>query len=540
VDGAGYLPARGEMAISEAPSNVASVVIANAATIHHNLSVPVLYEHAVRRGEGKLLQGGTFAVRSGERTGRSPKDKFIVKTPDISEHVWWGNHNQPMDPATFERIRVKALKYLKDKELYVQDCVVAQDPDHRRTVRVITEQAYHSLFARTMFIPSDPMSQDADPDITILHAPFLQLDGEMDGVRSDAVIALNLTEGIILIAGTAYAGEMKKSVFSAMNYYLPLEGVLSLHSAANVDPHTGKTALFFGLSGTGKTTLSTDPERLLIGDDEHAWTESGVFNIEGGCYAKVIRLSEEAEPDIFETTHDFGTILENVIYDESTREVDLDDDSLTENTRGSYPLASLRNVYEEEVAPHPTHVILLTADAFGVMPPVARLTTEQSLYHFLSGYTCKLAGTELGVTDPETTFSPCYGAPFMALNPTVYAELLEQRLKMTGAETWLINTGWTGGKFGVGKRISIQETRKMVRAVLQGGFDGATFRKDPVFGFEVPTTCPGVDSKLLAPREMWADKAAYDQVYEALGAKFRGNFEQFRNMVGPAVANAGP
>ncbi len=528
------------MGILGATDNVASIVLAQAATVHHNLSVPVLYEHAVLRHEGKLLQGGTFAVFSGERTGRSPKDKYVVRTPEISEHVWWGQHNQPISVDIFERLRAKAVAYLRDREIYVQDTVVAQDPHHRKTVRVITEQAYHSLFARTMFIPSEPQPADHRPDITILHCPFLQLDGGEDGVRSDAVVALNLTEGIILIAGTAYAGEMKKSVFTAMNYYLPLDGVLSLHSAANVDPRTGKSALFFGLSGTGKTTLSTDPERLLIGDDEHAWTQHGIFNIEGGCYAKTIRLSKEAEPDIFEQTSEFGTILENVIFDEETREVDLDDDSVTENTRGSYPLGSLRNVYADEVAPHPAHVILLTADAFGVMPPIARLTPEQALYHFLSGYTCKLAGTEMGLTDPETTFSPCYGAPFMALNPTVYAELLEQRLKMTGAETWLINTGWTGGKYGVGKRIAIQETRKMVRAVLNDGLRGVEFRRDPLFGFDVPVTAPGVDSRLLTPREMWSDAEEYDRVYAGLAEKFRANFAQFRGLVRPEVAQAGP
>ena len=528
------------MVISGAPNNVASIVMSNASAIHHNLSVPVLYEHAVRRNEGKLLQGGTFAVFSGERTGRSPKDKYVVRTPEISEHVWWGQHNQPISVDTFDGLRAKALAYLEGREIYVQDTVVAQDPHHRKTVRVITEQAYHSLFARTMFIPSEAKSADHQPDITILHCPFLQLEGESDGVRSAAVVALNLTEGIILIAGTAYAGEMKKSVFTAMNYYLPLDGVLSLHSAANVDPRTGKSALFFGLSGTGKTTLSTDPERLLIGDDEHAWTQHGIFNIEGGCYAKTIRLSREAEPDIFEQTSEFGTILENVIFDEDTREVDLDDDSVTENTRGSYPLGSLRNVYEDEVAPHPAHVILLTADAFGVMPPIARLTPEQALYHFLSGYTCKLAGTEMGLTDPETTFSPCYGAPFMALNPTVYAELLEQRLKMTGAETWLINTGWTGGKYGVGKRIAIQETRKMVRAVLNDGLRGVEFRRDPLFGFEVPVTAPGVDSRLLHPREVWGDAEEYDRVYTGLADKFKANFAQFRSLVRPEVAAAGP
>lgn len=528
------------MGISSATENIASIVMSNAAAVHHNLSVPVLYEHAVRRREGKLVQGGTFAVFSGERTGRSPRDKFVVRTPEISEHVWWGQHNQPIPVDTFERLRAKAVAYLKGREIYVQDTVVAQDPHHRKNVRVITEQAYHSLFARTMFIPSERKPPEQKPDITIVHCPFLQLEGEEDGVRSDAVVALNLTEGTILIAGTAYAGEIKKSVFTAMNYYLPLDGVLSLHSAANVDPRTGRSALFFGLSGTGKTTLSTDPERLLIGDDEHAWTQHGIFNIEGGCYAKTIRLSKDAEPDIFEQTTEFGTILENVIFDEDTREVDLDDDSVTENTRGSYPLESLHNVYRDQVAPHPSHVILLTADAFGVMPPIARLTPEQALYHFLSGYTCKLAGTEMGLTEPETTFSPCYGAPFMALNPTVYAELLEQRLRMTGAETWLINTGWTGGKYGVGKRIAIQETRKMVRAVLNDGLRTVEFRRDPVFGFDVPVTAPGVDSRLLNPREMWSDPEEYDRVYSGLAEKFHANFGQFRNLVRPDVAQAGP
>ncbi|MGE5595412.1 MAG: phosphoenolpyruvate carboxykinase (ATP), partial [Hyphomicrobiales bacterium] len=323
------------MAISEAPHDVSELVLANANTVHRNLSSPILYEYAIRRHEGKLLTGGTFAVRSGARTGRSPNDKFVVKTPEISEHVWWGANNQPMDPRTYEHIKQRIVKHLKDRELFLQDCVVAQDPQHQKTVRVITENAYHALFARTMFIPSKPLPPGEQPDITILHAPSLGLSPDADNTNSDAVVALNVTEGEILIAGTAYAGEMKKSVFTAMNYYLPLDGVLSLHSSANVDPRTGKTALFFGLSGTGKTTLSTDPERLLIGDDEHAWTTEGVFNIEGGCYAKVIRLSKEAEPDIFETTELFGTILENVIFDEESRVVDLDDDSITENTRGS-------------------------------------------------------------------------------------------------------------------------------------------------------------------------------------------------------------
>ena len=522
-------------------SNISKRVISGARTVHHNLSSPVLYEHMVRKGEGKLLEGGTFAVRSGERTGRSPQDKFMIKAPDISEHVWWGKHNQPLDEATFDRIVEKVEKHFADRDVYVQDCYVSQDPEYRRTVRVVAEQAYHSLFARTMFVPREKLDDDQqDPGLTILHAPSLELEGLADGVNSDACVLLHMGRRMIVIAGTAYAGEMKKSVFTAMNYYLPLEGVLSLHSAANIDPRTGKTALFFGLSGTGKTTLSTDRERLLIGDDEHGWTQQGIFNIEGGCYAKVIRLREEAEPDIFEMTHEFGTILENVVFDEDTREPDLDDDTVTENTRGSYPLTSLGNVWDGEVAPHPSHVILLTADAFGVMPPVARLSTAQALYHFLSGYTSKLAGTEVGLTEPEATFSSCYGAPFMALNPTVYADLLAERLDATGAEVWLINTGWVGGGYGIGERIAIKETRKMVRAVLNGTLDGVEMRHDPVFGFDVPTSCPGVDSRLLNPREMWPDQAAYDEVYTNLADKFSKNFEQFRPLVTQAVTEAGP
>jgi phosphoenolpyruvate carboxykinase (ATP) len=528
------------MAIAEAPSHISARVLASASAVHRNLSVPVLYEHAVKRNEGKLLQGGSFAVRSGPRTGRSPKDKFVVKTPDVSEHVWWGQHNQPMTPDVFEKVREQVVRYLAGKELYVQDCRVAQDPGYKRTVRVISEQAYHSMFARTMFIPDEQLAPGEEPQLTILHAPFMHFDDGMEGLNSDAVIALHFGEGLIVIAGTAYAGEMKKSVFTAMNYYLPLEGVLSLHSAANMNPRTGRTALFFGLSGTGKTTLSTDSELVLIGDDEHAWTETGIFNIEGGCYAKVIRLSPEAEPDIFETTRDFGTLLENVVFDEDSRFPDLDDDSITENTRGSYPLELLRNAYDRPVAPHPSHVILLTADAFGVMPPLARLSREQALYHFLSGYTSKLAGTETGVNEPQTTFSACFGAPFMALQPTLYAQLLEKRLKLTGAQTWLVNTGWVAGPPGVGHRIAIQETRKMVRAILNNSFEGVTFRKDPVFGFEVPNAVPGVEPKLLTPREMWEDQDAYDAKYAELAKKFRENFEQFRPLVSHEVAAAGP
>ena len=532
--------------MTEAPirRELSQQVIDGAAAVHRNLSTPVLYEHAVRAGEGKLLQGGTFAVRTGSRTGRSPKDKYIVRTPETTEHVWWGVHNQPMEASTFEHLRAKVVDYLQGKDLYLQDCSVSQDPSHRRSVRVISEQAYHSLFARTMFIPNEesgfePPAATA-PDLTIIHAPFLELGGEADGISSDAVIALHLEEGLVLIAGTAYAGEMKKAVFTAMNYYLPLNDALSLHSAANLDPRTGKTAFFFGLSGTGKTTLSTDPDRILIGDDEHGWTDSGIFNIEGGCYAKVIRLSQEAEPVIFETTQDFGTILENVVFAEDARVVDLDDDAVTENTRGSYPLSMLSNAYQDRVAPHPSHVILLTADASGVMPPIARLSYPQALYHFLSGYTSKLAGTETGIDEPEATFSPCFGAPFMALHPVVYAGMLQQRLEQSGAEVWLINTGWVGGPYGVGHRVAIQDTRRMVRAILNDHLAHVETRTDDQFGFAVPLECPGVDANLLRPRAQWSDPAAYDAKYAALADLFRQSFETFRPYVSPEVAAAGP
>ncbi len=519
-------------------------VLAKAETVYRNLTTPVLYEHSVRAGEGKLLEGGSFAVRTGRRTGRSPQDKFVVRTPETAEHVWWGAHNQPMEPETFAHLQGRVLDYFAGKSLYVQDCTVSQDREQRRTVQVITEQAYHSIFARTMFIPNDEtgtaLPEGERADITILHAPFLELEGDADGVNSDAVVALHLEEGVVLIAGTAYAGEMKKAVFTAMNYYLPLTGVLTLHSAANMDPETGKTAFFFGLSGTGKTTLSTDPDRILIGDDEHAWSESGIFNIEGGCYAKVIRLSQEAEPVIFETMRDFGTILENVVFPEDSRRVDLDDDSLTENTRGSYPLSMLANAYQDGLAPHPSHVILLTADAFGVLPPMARLTYPQALYHFLSGYTSKLAGTETGIDEPQATFSACFGAPFMALNPTVYAEMLQQRLEMTGAQVWLINTGWVGGAYGVGHRVAIQDTRRMVHAILNDRLGAGAYRADAIFGFDVPVSCPGLDDGVLNPREQWQDTKSYDRSYRDLAALFRDNFDTFRPIVSAEVATGGP
>ena len=532
------------MVQAERSTELTQRILDGAGTIHRNLSTPVLYEHAVRAGEGQLLQGGSFAVRTGVRTGRSPKDKYIVRTSETSERVWWGEHNQPMDPDTFQHLKERCLEHLSGRELYVQDCTVSRDPSQRRSVRVVSEQAYHSVFARTMFLPNDETDAEIDPeqgaDLTVVHVPSLVLEGEPDGVNSDAVIALNLDEGVILISGTAYAGEMKKAVFTAMNYYLPLNGALSLHSAANLDPASGKPAFFFGLSGTGKTTLSTDPERILIGDDEHGWTEAGIFNIEGGCYAKVIRLSSDAEPVIFQTTRDFGTIMENVVYADDSRVVDLDDDSITENTRGSYPLSMLTNAYDGDLAPHPSHVILLTADASGVLPPMARLNHAQALYHFLSGYTSKLAGTETGIDEPEATFSPCFGAPFMALNPVVYAEMLQERLEQTGAAVWLVNTGWVGGPYGVGRRVAIQATRGMVSAILNDRLDSAPTSLDPLVGFQVPLECRGVQPALLQPREQWPDAEAYDARHARLAGLFRQNFDQFRPLVSAEVAAGGP
>ena len=524
--------------------DIGQQVIANATGVHRNLTPPVLYEHAVRAGEGRVLKGGSLAVQTGNRTGRSPQDKYVVRTANNAEEIWWGAHNQEMTVETFEHLKLRFLDYLRGKTLYLQDCMASQDPAHERRVRVITETAYHSLFGRTMFIPRDERgdeTMDSDrPELTILHAPFLKLAREADGINSEAVVALNLETGVVLIAGTAYAGEMKKSVFTAMNYYLPLAGALSLHCSANLDPDSGKTALFFGLSGTGKTTLSTEPSRVLIGDDEHAWTTRGISNIEGGCYAKLIRLSPEAEPMIHATTSQFGTLLENVVFNEESREPDLDDDSTTENTRGTYPLSALANVCQERVAPHPSHVILLTADAFGVMPPMAQLTSSQAVYHFLSGYTSKLAGTETGIDEPEATFSPCFGAPFMALHPTVYAEILRDRLEATGAQTWLINTGWVGGAYGVGHRIAIYDTRRMVQAILDNELGDVEFRSDPFFGFGVPLICPGVDPHVLNPREQWPDSDAYDAECAALADLFHQNFEGFRLLVSSNVATAGP
>ncbi len=498
--------------------------------IHRRLGVAALYEHAIHRGEGLLASGGPLVVRTGRHTGRSPGDKFIVREPSSANHIWWGAVNRPFDPQRFERLHRRVLAYLQSKARYVQDCLVGADPAYQHPIRVITETAWHSLFARTMFLPALPAAADDGrvfrPEFTMLHAPLFQAEPKRDGTRSGTFILMDFGRRLVLIGGTSYAGEIKKSVFTIMNYLLPLRGVLSMHCAANVGPK-GDAALFFGLSGTGKTSLSADPRRTLIGDDEHGWSDRGVFNFENGCYAKMIRLSPQAEPEIFATTRRFGTVLENVAIDPATRALDLDDDTLTENTRGAYPLDGIPNASPTRAAGHPANIVMLTCDAFGVLPPVARLSPEQARHHFLSGYTAKVAGTELGIVEPKATFSACFGAPFMALRPRVYADLLTEKITAHRAACWLINTGWTGGPYGVGRRIPIGQTRAMINAALSGALTEAPATPDPVFQLSAITRCPGVPERLLDPRSTWADPAAYDAKAAELAARFRDNATQF-------------
>ncbi|GAB4559914.1 MAG: phosphoenolpyruvate carboxykinase (ATP) [Anaerolineae bacterium] len=514
--------------------------IRNVNQVYWNLATPALYEEAIRRREGVIAHLGPLVVRTGHHTGRSPNDKFIVKESSSEDHIWWGKVNRPFDEARFDALYHRLLAYLQGKDLFVQDCFVGAHPKYRLPIRVITETAWHSLFARNMFLIAKPEElENFAPAFTVINVSRFHAVPELDGTNSEVFILVNFGKRLILIGGTSYAGEIKKSIFTIMNYLLPSQNVLSMHCSANVGPD-GDVALFFGLSGTGKTTLSADPERALIGDDEHGWNDDGVFNFEGGCYAKVIRLSPTAEPEIYQTTRRFGTILENVAIDIRTRRLDLDDDSLTENTRAAYPVNYLPKVIEEGVAGHPNNIIFLTADAFGVMPPIARLTTEQAMYHFLSGYTAKVAGTEKGITDPVATFSTCFGAPFMALHPRVYANLLGEKINRHNVKVWLVNTGWTGGPFGVGHRMEIAYTRAMVRAALSGALDDVPTVQDPIFGLHVPVTCPGVPESVLRVRETWASPEAYDQQAVKLAAMFHKNFTQFAGEVGREIVEAGP
>ncbi len=504
-----------------------------------NLGRAQLYEEAIRRGEGVLSRDGALIVETGRHTGRAAKDKFIVRDAETESQVWWGAINQPMEEERFSALLADVARHFADREAFLEELVAGADPDYRIAVDVVTERAWHALFARTMLIvPADP-ARRPESRFTILHAPSFAADPARHGCRSETVIALDFTRRLVIIAGTAYAGEIKKSVFTILNYLLPPQGVMPMHCSANVGER-GDVAIFFGLSGTGKTTLSADPRRRLIGDDEHGWSDNGVFNFEGGCYAKMIRLSAEAEPDIYAAVHRFGAVLENVVFDPEARTIDFDDAALTENTRGAYPLAFIANHVPENRAGHPENIVMLTADAFGVLPPIARLTPEQAMYHFISGYTAKVAGTEMGVTEPQATFSACFGAPFMPRHPGVYGDLLRRRIAERGVNCWLVNTGWTGGPHGVGHRMPIKATRAMLDAALSGALNDVPTRIDPNFGIAVPVAVPGVDSRLLDPRGTWPDPAAYDAKAAELVRLFNENFAQFADAVDEKIRAAAP
>lgn len=512
----------------------------NLKTIYWTLPTPALYEEALKRNEGIMAHLGPLVVRTGQYTGRSPNDKFIVDEPTTHDQIWWGDINRPFDMDRFDELHRRMAAYLQGKDVFVQDCWCGADPEYRMPIRIITQYAWHSLFARNMFIQAKPEELiNHQPEFVVIDCPGFHAFPELDKTNSDVFILVNFAEGLVLIGGTEYAGEIKKSVFTAMNYFLPFEDVLPMHCSANYGTKED-VALFFGLSGTGKTTLSADESRTLIGDDEHGWSENGVFNFEGGCYAKVIRLSPTAEPEIYQTTRRFGTILENVCMDTNTRILNLNDAGLTENTRAAYPISHIPNATRDGRGGHPKKIIFLTADAFGVLPPVSKLSLEQTMYHFISGYTAKIAGTERGVTEPQATFSACFGAPFMSQHPSVYADLLGKKISEHDVECWLINTGWTGGPYGEGHRIEIAYTRAMVNAALEDKFEKASYVEDPIFGVQIPTSCPDVPSDLLIPKQTWSDAAAYDAQADKLAAMFVENFSQFEDDVPDAVKSAGP
>lgn len=512
--------------------------VAGTGDVYWNLPPAELYEHALRRNEGSLSESGALVCSTGAHTGRSPQDKFFVEDGESRPHIDWGRVNVPISPDHFDRLHSRVIEHYREKDIYVRDMYAGAADDSRIAIRVITETAWHNLFASQLFIRPQPGTTAAhEPQFTILNAPTCLADPATDGTRSGTFVVLNLSKGLILIGGTAYAGEIKKSIFTLMNYLLPLRGVLSMHCSANVG-EAGDVALFFGLSGTGKTTLSADPLRRLIGDDEHGWSDSGIFNVEGGCYAKCIQLSARKEPQIFKAIR-FDSVLENVVTDPATREIDFDDASLTENTRAAYPVSHIDNAVIPGIGGHPKHVLFLTCDAFGVLPPIARLSRDQAMYHFISGYTAKVAGTEEGVTEPEATFSACFGAPFLPLPAQKYATMLGERLKKHDATCWLVNTGWSGGEYGVGERMSLPSTRAMIKAALAGKLENVSFREDSVFGLSMPESCPGVDAALLDPRVTWRDKAAYDKKARELAGRFARNFERFTD-VPASIAAAGP
>src|SRR2546429_2674732 len=512
--------------------------LVNLGSINWNLAPPVLIEHALARGEGVLASNGAFDATTGPHTGRSPKDKFIVSNEEYAAKIWWGENNHPLSQEHFEAVRASLAAYLQGRDVYVLDAAAGADPDYRMPLQVITELAWHNLFARQLFLRANESDLNTErPGFTILCVPNFRTDPRIDSTRSETAIILDFEERLALIAGTQYAGEMKKSIFTVLNFLLPAEGVLPMHCSANVGS-AGDVALFFGLSGTGKTSLSADTSRFLIGDDEHGWGDNGIFNFEGGCYAKCINLSKKYEPQIWNAIR-FGAVYENVVVDPITREPDYSDDSLTENTRAAYPVDFIDNVIESGRGGHPGAIIFLSADSFGVLPPISKLTTEQAMYYFLSGYTSKLAGTEKGVTTPQATFSSCFGAAFLPLQPIEYANLLRERIEKYRVRCYLINTGWTGGSFGIGQRININYTRSMVQAAISGDLDRVEMVTDPIFGLRMPTLCPGVPGDVLIPRNTWQDKEAYDMQAAGLAARFKKNFQQFA-LPDDEVRNAGP
>ncbi len=524
-------PAQAQANALKSDYGLDNIGLTNLRQVYWNLPIEALYEESVFRSEARITQQGPVVAKTGQHTGRSASDKLIVREATSEDKVWWGQYNRPFAPDKFDELFGRLQGFLQGRDLFVQDCYVGADPDYRMPIRIVTELAWHSMFARNMFIPPKTNEEYRRhiPEFTVVAAPSFKGIPQIDQTATNTFIALNFAQNLCLIGNTAYAGEIKKSIFTVLNYLLPLQGVMPMHCSAN-QGKDGDVALFFGLSGTGKTTLSADPLRGLIGDDEHGWSDNGVFNFEGGCYAKVIALSSSAEPQIFATTRRFGTILENVVYDPVTRLIDLDDESITENTRASYPLEYIDNALLEKRGGHPKNIVLLTCDASGVMPPIARLTPEQAMYQFISGYTSKLAGTEVGLgKEPEITFSACFGGPFMVHHPSVYANLLRNKITRYGATCWLVNTGWVGGAYGIGKRISIKHTRAMLNAALSGKLDHVEYATDPVFGFQVPKTCPEVPSDVLNPASAWAIKEVYTQRYRALAARFIDNFKKFED-----------
>ncbi|RKX27781.1 MAG: phosphoenolpyruvate carboxykinase (ATP) [Candidatus Zixiibacteriota bacterium] len=535
-------PAHGEAQSLKSDFSLSNHGFRNLHNVYWNLPAESLYEEVVFRSEGSISHMGPVVVNTGKHTARAANDKFVVREPGSEEHVWWGEYNRPFSVDRFNSVYQRLLGYLQGHDLFVRDCYAGADPNYRLPVRIITEDAWHSLFVRNMLI--EPKTNDElrhfVPDFTIISIPSFRAQPEIDGTLSPTFILLNFDQRVCIIGGSGYGGEIKKAVFTVLNYLLPLRGVLSMHCSANVGK-AGDSALFFGLSGTGKTTLSADPRRKLIGDDEHGWSDEGLFNFEGGCYAKVIALSPTSEPEIYACTRKFGTVLENVVFDRVTRQLDLDDEVLTENTRAAYPLHYIDNAVPDKMAGHPKNIIMLTCDASGVMPPIARLTPEQAMYHFISGYTSKVAGTEIDLgKEPEQTFSACFGAPFMVHHPYKYAEMLKNKMLKQEAQCWLVNTGWSGGPYGIGKRMSIHHTRTLLDAALSGALMDVEYRIDPYFRFEVPKSCEGVPAKVLMPKETWEDPQAYEEKYIQLASLFIENFKKFQDGCPPEIIQAGP